>query len=295
MPNSNSPRNGSAATTPVTDEIGAKLAAVLAEKERQKQLDEEQKQHAGKIQALSEPYGKADRAIRDAGRRLTCDEAAVVVVEQFAVFTSKLREFEWLHFAEDWRAETSEDRYIKAALLDPWTVAEVSKLLQLYHEGDGTGSLADAWFRLLADGLPKLTPPQLPAEARPGREQAPAPAVDVSRRRQTEPPSPKQLLIGWREIVAAVGRTSKDRETIRRLNERRAGPIGHAGQGTKPMVDRAKLIAWWNSLDVMQQELANQQQGCRLSAESQHDYGRDGTVAPEVGGGVKKRRRDKKT
>jgi hypothetical protein len=59
------------------------------------------------------------------------------------------------------------------------------------------------------------------------------------------------------------------------------------------MVNHDDLLNWWNKLATQQQELTNQREGARLSAEAQHNYGRDGTAAPEVGGGVKKRRKDR--
>jgi hypothetical protein len=81
-----------------------------------------------------------------------------------------------------------------------------------------------------------------------------------------------------------------DREKIKSLNERCEGPITSRGAGTQPMVYSDDLIEWWNKLAVRQQELENRREGAKASAEDQHNYGRDGTAAPEIGGGVKKRR-----
>jgi hypothetical protein len=82
-----------------------------------------------------------------------------------------------------------------------------------------------------------------------------------------------------------------DRANIKSLNKRFDGPITNKGKGTKPMVYRDELFQWWDGLATKQQELTNQQQGRRLMAEAQHNYGRSGTVAPEIGGSVKKRRK----
>lgn len=106
---------------------------------------------------------------------------------------------------------------------------------------------------------------------------------------------PKKLLEGWHAIAAAVGMLHKRRRDIKSLNDRYEGPIKNKGAGTRPMVYHADLIEWWNRLASKQQELANQRDGAKLSGESQHNYGRDGRAAPEIGGGVKKRRQDKKT
>ena len=85
-----------------------------------------------------------------------------------------------------------------------------------------------------------------------------------------------------------------DCDKIKSLNERFKGPIVNKGPGTSPMVYRDALIQWWNRLAIQQEELANQREGKRLTAKAQHDYGRDGTAAPEIGGEVKKRRSDRK-
>jgi hypothetical protein len=106
---------------------------------------------------------------------------------------------------------------------------------------------------------------------------------------------PKTLLTGWHEIVAALEMQYSDRKKIKSLNDRLGGPITDQGSGTKPMVYREDLLAWWNTMAMRQQELANQNEGRKLSAEAQHNYGRDGKVVPEIAGAVKKRRRDKRT
>jgi hypothetical protein len=106
---------------------------------------------------------------------------------------------------------------------------------------------------------------------------------------------PKRLLQGWHDITDAVGLRYADRDKIKGLNERFEGPIRNSGRGTSPLVDRNELLNWWNSLTILQEQLANQRNGARLSAEAGHNYGRDGTAAPEIGGAVKKRRADRRT
>jgi hypothetical protein len=101
-------------------------------------------------------------------------------------------------------------------------------------------------------------------------------------------------LVGWRDITAALGMPYNRREDIQRLNQSFIGPIKNHGAGTKPMVYFDVLIPWWNSLAVLQQDLANQREGAELSAEAQHNYGREGKAAPEIGGGVKERRKDRR-
>jgi hypothetical protein len=105
---------------------------------------------------------------------------------------------------------------------------------------------------------------------------------------------PKKLLTGWHEITVALEMTHGNREKIKSLNERFDGPIVNQGSGSQPMVYREELIEWWNRLATLQQESANQSKGRKLTAEAQHNYGREGTAAPEIGGSIKKRRRPPK-
>jgi hypothetical protein len=102
---------------------------------------------------------------------------------------------------------------------------------------------------------------------------------------------PIRLLTGWIEITAALDMQKSDWKKIKSLNDRRGGPIKNRGRGTQPMVNRDVLIEWWNGLDAQTEESANRRDGERASAETQHNYGRSGTAAPEIGGEVKKRRR----
>jgi hypothetical protein len=107
-----------------------------------------------------------------------------------------------------------------------------------------------------------------------------------------DPGRPRKLLTGWHEITKELEMKYAERKKIKSLNDRLEGPIANKGPGTPPMVYREKLLEWWNKLAIQQQEIANQREGARLSAEAQHNYAREGTVAPEIGGSVKKRRRD---
>jgi hypothetical protein len=106
--------------------------------------------------------------------------------------------------------------------------------------------------------------------------------------------SPRKLLTGWHAITKALEIPYSQRKDVKSLNQRLQGPIENAGRGTQPMVYRDDLVEWWNKLDILQQERANQREGAQLSAEAQHNYGREGNAAPEIGGGVKKRRKDKR-
>lgn len=112
------------------------------------------------------------------------------------------------------------------------------------------------------------------------------PAVDAQ---------PKARLFSWREILAALGVASGDesRRRIKRLNELRQGPIRTKGKGSQPQVERGALIEWWNRLEIEAEDQANRREGRRLESEAQYAYGRNGTVAPEIGGTIRARRRGK--
>lgn len=109
--------------------------------------------------------------------------------------------------------------------------------------------------------------------------------------------TPKKFLRGWAEILVAVGEKNNDetRRMVKRLNELREGPISKPGRGSRPIVEQSKLLQWWNRLDLEQQDAANQREGEKLAAKFQHAYGREGTVVPEIGGAVKRRRKDRKS
>jgi hypothetical protein len=123
----------------------------------------------------------------------------------------------------------------------------------------------------------------------------PAPPAD-----DKPPPGPagaeaRKMLIGWHQITSALKMKYDARGAIQSLNEHYGGPIVNRGAGTKPLVYYDDLVTWWNRLAVLQQDLSGQREGAWRTAAEQHNYGREGKAAPGVGGGVKKRRRDKGT
>lgn len=112
---------------------------------------------------------------------------------------------------------------------------------------------------------------------------------------QSDRAKPIDWLTNWQSIAVALERknTKSTRQTIRRLNNSFDGPIRLPQQGGQPRVDRAKLIAWWNSLEQMMDEKDQRQQDCKATVEAQHPFGRNGSVAPGVSGSVKRRRKPK--
>lgn len=105
---------------------------------------------------------------------------------------------------------------------------------------------------------------------------------------------PVEMLTSWGEILTALKQKRDDLGKVKSLNDRYNGPIPKPAKGSQPIVRKDVLIEWWNKLAIQEQELANQREGAKLAAENQYNYGREGRAAPEIGGGVKKRRRDSK-
>ncbi|MBN2292339.1 MAG: hypothetical protein JXM70_07940 [Pirellulales bacterium] len=115
----------------------------------------------------------------------------------------------------------------------------------------------------------------------------------------TEIPPAKQYLTSWREILIALSLTNnkEDREKVRSLNDKYAGPIVTPKQGAQPKVDRARLIEWWNGLESQWATGAmgsNRANNTTAMVQQKYDYGKNGTVIPDISGGVKRRRSDHK-
>lgn len=110
-----------------------------------------------------------------------------------------------------------------------------------------------------------------------------------------EPATPKTYLSNWREILDTLDKkkNKSSRDQVKYLNELYDGPIIVRGQGSQPIVEKTKCIDWWNKLEILTQDAIHQAWGKSLEAQQQYDYGRSGTVVPEISGGVKKRRKTK--
>lgn len=124
-----------------------------------------------------------------------------------------------------------------------------------------------------------------------------AAAGSAGERAVTESPgAPKSYLFGWKQILDALDLkdTAEDRSRVGRLSKDLDGPVIIEKPGSSPKVDKDKLLAWWNHLEIHWQDQMHQASGVRLNAEAQHDYSREGTAAPEISGSVKPRRADRK-
>ncbi len=104
-------------------------------------------------------------------------------------------------------------------------------------------------------------------------------------------PEPTQYLLSWREILDALDLKNDQKDRVAKLNSDYDGPIVMPGQGAQPKVAKDKLVVWWNGLEARFSEIQQRARDRKASVEAQHDYGRDGTVVPDIGGSVKSRRR----
>ena len=107
---------------------------------------------------------------------------------------------------------------------------------------------------------------------------------------------PAKYLTSWREILVALDKhnNKEEREKVRHLNTQYTGPIVIPKQGAQPKVNKAKLIEWWDDLEAQWAAGYSRSRDAKPTAEAQHNYGASGAVVPEIGGGVKKRRRDRR-
>ena len=111
---------------------------------------------------------------------------------------------------------------------------------------------------------------------------------------ESQPPA--KYLASWREILVALGfrNNRENKQKVSRLNKSYAGPIEIPGQGKQPFADKAKLLDWWAGLEEKVKESQQRKQDAQATVANRHDFGRDGEVAPDIAGGVRKRRKDRK-
>ena len=93
-------------------------------------------------------------------------------------------------------------------------------------------------------------------------------------------------------VLDAVGvqDDTSTRRQIVKYNKDYDGPIIVQKQGSQPRVEKTKLIDWWNGPESRWEEVKQRERDKTETVKAQHDYGRDGTVLPEIGGHVRRRR-----
>jgi hypothetical protein len=108
------------------------------------------------------------------------------------------------------------------------------------------------------------------------------------------PSSPTQYLWNWREILDALDMKNNDenQRRVRDANRQYGGPIILPPRGGQPKVSKAKLLEWWNHLEIRFLTEVGED-NTQASLQAQYEYGKEGTVLPDISGHVKKRRRKK--
>jgi len=114
--------------------------------------------------------------------------------------------------------------------------------------------------------------------------------------KKTTPPDIPEYLANWREILVALGMKNnvEDKQKVFRLNKTYSGPIQIPGQGRQPFVEKMGLLKWWAGLKTKVQQSEQRQRDAQATVASGYNFSRDGEVTPDISGGVKKRRRDRK-
>jgi hypothetical protein len=106
-------------------------------------------------------------------------------------------------------------------------------------------------------------------------------------------PAPRVYLLNWRAILIALGQPSRpeNRRQVRRLNDHYDGPILFtAGRGGQPKADRARLLAWWESLESVWAEQHARRRDSEATVAGRYLHGRNGEVVPGIAGSVQPRR-----
>jgi hypothetical protein len=132
------------------------------------------------------------------------------------------------------------------------------------------------------------------------RVEAAKASAQTFRRDNTAPPavvpagSPAVYLLSWREILGVVDlkNNEENRRRVRELTERYQGPIILPARGGQPKVNKAKLLEWWNGLEI-RWKTGGEGRNAEATTQDQYAYGKSGEVVPEISGHVKKKRRTK--
>jgi hypothetical protein len=107
----------------------------------------------------------------------------------------------------------------------------------------------------------------------------------------SENQGPRSLLLSWREILEALNLDASQQRRLLALNKRYGGPIILPSKGGQPAVDKDKLLAWWNQLEMQMRDRQRREVDEQASVEGQHPHGRQGTVVPEIQGHVRQRKK----
>jgi hypothetical protein len=104
--------------------------------------------------------------------------------------------------------------------------------------------------------------------------------------------TPPEYLTCWREILGALhlANNSTNQAKVRNFIKHYGGPIKLPQKGGQPKVTKDKLLEWWNQLET-RWSTSGEGMNSAATLEDQHNYGKTGTVVPQISGHVKKRRK----
>jgi hypothetical protein len=105
------------------------------------------------------------------------------------------------------------------------------------------------------------------------------------------------VVVGWPDILDALGLKEHHKEWVRGLNNRSPERVIKFRRGAKPIAELGALIQWWQDLvlryeDLKAREAANEETQTHQEATltMKHSYGRNGAVFPEIAGYERTRR-----
>jgi hypothetical protein len=106
-------------------------------------------------------------------------------------------------------------------------------------------------------------------------------------------PKPKEYLVNWREIIDCLKKkfNAETKRQLADMNRKFDGPIKLPGQGGQPRVDKAKLLDWWNNLEIKWLTQGSGENATATVSE-QYQHGKKGeSVIPDIAGHELKKRK----
>jgi hypothetical protein len=181
-----------------------------------------------------------------------------------------------------------------------WVGHEVCQRALRHYRGPDISAVNDHWPHCLGDAINDLADNDVRAirdcDALIGRLSARVDKKGVAAvLAGGESGEAAERLFGWPEILDAIKRPNDETGRMKQLNAKFGGPIV-TRQGGEPLVERAELINWWNSLQNRVAESQRRRTDASATLADSHPYGKRGaTVLPGIGGQIKTRRSNEKT
>ena len=103
-------------------------------------------------------------------------------------------------------------------------------------------------------------------------------------------PSPGNWILGKNDILKVLNQTEEKWNWILKLSKESGGPIG-TQEGGMSVADRDKLIIWFTSALERYGQQDERENDKKSSVAITYQHGKNGVVAPEINGSVKKRKK----